>query len=165
MLMREIVHRKFLRRNFMHGRTGISHRPYFISVKLLPPVKRSGNIYIDHNHSPILRMSRSTGCKSHHQIVVCFTKLPGTIKCVGAIFLICTVLTSDTIVPTFADSTIRFLPTVHRIPHSTDSVLPTHNLYVFNFNHWLLSPFAFSPSLKASDSLHRRRQFLTDQLV
>ena len=133
MLTRKIVQCKRLRSQFRHRRAGISHRTNLVGIKIFPPIQRSRDVQIHRNHSPIPRI-----LKSHHQIVVCFTELPGMIICMRAGIAIDTILASDTIIPTFADSAIGFIPTAHRMPYSSDSVFPSHNLYIFNFNHCLL---------------------------
>ena len=50
MFITEIFQCEFLFRNLVHGRTGISHRPHLVGIKLLPPVQRAGQVHIDRYH-------------------------------------------------------------------------------------------------------------------
>ena len=70
MLATKIRQRKLLIRNLMHRGTGIGNRTNLVSIELLPPIQRGGDVKIDRNHPHELTMVCACVAKGRHKLQV-----------------------------------------------------------------------------------------------
>ena len=138
MLATKIRQRKLLIRNLMHRGTGIGNRTNLVSIELLPPIQRGGDVKIDRNHPHELTMVCACVAKGSHEVEVVRTE---NIFCTNldivsvaiSVYTICAMSWTMR----GANTTITLHPRVLRVPHTTNGVFPANNLGVFNFQHFL----------------------------
>ena len=158
MFVTEIIQCKLLICNLVHGAARVGHRADFVSVVLLPPVQRGRHIRINHDHAPVFRVLRASFGKAHHQMIVVLAHAKSRFfegfLAFNRRFLDALYHRTITVQAIMARAimTVHFVPAIERVPHTTNGVLPTHNLGVFNFNHCASLP---SASGTASTSLQQ----------
>ena len=149
MLTREILQRKLLRRNLMHGGAGVHLNVVFqisvindiwlliselsastVCLELFPPIQRCRNINIYGNHPHELPMICTSVAKTSHEVEI-----------VGAKTIIFGFNNVTEFIPDrIAIATITLLPRIHGIPHPSDSCLPANDFCFFDFKHRYLPP-------------------------
>ena len=138
MFIAEILQREFLRRNLVHSRAGVGNRTHLVGIELFPPVQRGGDVKIDRNHPHELAMVSACIAEGSHEVEVVRTE---NIFCTN-LDIVSVAISVDTLCALSwtmrgATTTITLHPRVLRVPHTTNGVLPAHNLGIFNFQHFL----------------------------
>ena len=138
MFRAEIREFKLLCGDFVHGGTGISGRTYLVGVKLFPPVQRGGDVHSDKNLPEILSVRVSCRKQLSHKGEVVLTDFVAVIRCAVMLFRVADTLALDTTAFAAVNGgvTIRPVPTVQGISHTTDSVFKSPSLNAFYLNHW-----------------------------
>ena len=155
--MAEVVQCEFLIRNFVHRRAGI-HLDVILQVsvvndirliitelfagaiclELFPPVQRSRDVKVDGDHPHELAMICAGIAETGHEVEIILSNIKtasGT-RCITAIMMNASHTISYQIFMTTPAIALR--PRVFRISHTTNSVLPTEDFDIFNFQHLLL---------------------------
>lgn len=138
MFRAEIGKFKFLCGDFVHGGTGIGSRAYLVGIKLFSPVQRGGDVHSDKNLPKILSVRVSRRKQLSHKSKVILTDFIAVIRCAVMLFRVADTLAFDTTTLTAVNGgvTIRPVPTVQGVSHTTDSVFKSPNFNVFYLNHW-----------------------------
>ena len=131
MLVTEIIQCKFLCCDFVHRRAGIGDRTDLIGVELFPPIQWGGDVEIDSNHPHEFTVVCAGVAEGCHQLLIIRTNTK---------LRVIKVTNRDAFDPLFSiiPMAIALLPGVFRVSHTTNSVLPTENFDIFNFQHLLL---------------------------
>ena len=133
MFATKIIQREFLVGYLVHGGARVSNCTNFVRVELLPPVQRSRNIKVNGNHPHKFTMICTRIAKPIHEVEIVFADKAAITMTVN---IFTRTITAASIIWISDKLAITLIPRIHRITHASDGRFPTHNVNVFNFQHF-----------------------------